>query len=70
MTPRTDHDHLTCGKVLRASPAEGLPSAAVLELDCLTQLVHREYVRMGVEKDLFLESHVKNLKFSSKSDDW
>jgi len=54
MTLRTDHYHLTSDKVLFACSAEGLPSGTALQFNRFAQLVHREYVLMGVEKDLQL----------------
>jgi hypothetical protein len=54
MTLWTDHHHLNSGKVLHTGSAEGLPSGTALQFDRITQLVLREYVLMGIEKDLFL----------------
>jgi hypothetical protein len=54
MTLRADHYHLTSIKVQRASSAKGLPSGTALQFNRFAQLVHREYVLMGVEKDLQL----------------
>jgi hypothetical protein len=48
-----DHQHLISSKILRARPTESLPSGTALQFDRVAQLVHRECVLMGVEKDLY-----------------
>ena len=67
MTLRTDHNHLTSGKVLLASSADGLPSGIALQFNQFAQLVHREYVLIGIEKDL-LKSIQKILHSFSSND--
>ena len=52
MTGATDQDHLVFLELVVRSLADCLPPGPVVQYDGLTQLVHREYVLMGIEKVL------------------
>ncbi len=52
MTGGTDQDHLVFLELVVRGLTDCLPPGPVVQYDCLTQLVHREYVLMGIEKVL------------------
>ena len=52
MTGGTNQDHLAFLELVVRGLAHCLPPGPVVQYDCLTQLVHREYVLIGTEKDL------------------
>ena len=52
MTLRTDHHRFAIVQVQCANPEEGLPSGTALQFNRLAQLLHREYLLIGIEKDL------------------
>jgi hypothetical protein len=50
MTGGTDQDHLAVLEFVVRGLAHCLPPGPVVQYDCFTQVVHREYVLMGIEK--------------------